>query len=358
MTGWRLVLSRRAGQSKRVKLKIKGVIMRRLIAAVLAVSFIVLPVFLSGESRVLKVKVQVANVRIEPDINSPVVKQFSIGTLLEYQQKIGDWYEITISDDNGAVMSAFIHAMVVDVVASEQQEPQLVQDPVVREERRPPTERAPAAPPSISYASQYPRGGFKLIGGVDSANITYSPIEEFDLDQYKKSKLGVFGGIGFETGSMIGLEVNALFMQKGVKFNGRLQESGYDVTFDATTSINVISIPVMLKVRFMPGSTPYVLGGVEAAYIMSNKTNYSYTDAVTGESESGTEDSKEDTKDLDYGLVFGIGYEINTGSLPLFIEGRYHLGLADISADESDINVQDDTWVKTNALLLAAGIRF
>jgi len=66
----------------------------------------------------LKVKVQVANVRAEPDINSAVVKQVNLGAQLESRQKIGDWYEIMVTDDKGTAMSGYINSSAVDIVSA------------------------------------------------------------------------------------------------------------------------------------------------------------------------------------------------------------------------------------------------
>jgi hypothetical protein len=45
---------------------------------------------LSAETTVLKVKVQTANIRTQPDINAAVIKQVKMGTLLESSQTAGD----------------------------------------------------------------------------------------------------------------------------------------------------------------------------------------------------------------------------------------------------------------------------
>ena len=70
------------------------------------------------ETPMLRVKVQVANVRAEPDMNSAIVKQVNLGTQLEFRQKIGDWFEIMVTDDKGTVISGYINNSVVDVVST------------------------------------------------------------------------------------------------------------------------------------------------------------------------------------------------------------------------------------------------
>jgi len=71
----------------------------------------------SGEAIVLKVKVPVTSVYTEPDTYSSVVKQIPMGTLLEAVSKLGDWYEIVVTDETGTTVSAYIPASAVEVVS-------------------------------------------------------------------------------------------------------------------------------------------------------------------------------------------------------------------------------------------------
>ena len=80
-------------------------------------------------------------------------------------------------------------------------------------------------------------------------------------------------------------------------------------------------------------------------------------DNITDQSLSESEDKKDDTKDLDYGLVFGAGYEFS-GLVPLIVEAKYHLGLADIAGTSEDFETQDSSYVKTRSLLVMVGVKF
>jgi outer membrane protein W len=89
----------------------------RKIIVFLAVSIIAAVGLDAQERTLLKVKVQVASIRADPDTNSAVVKQVDLGTQLESRQKIGDWFEIMITDDKGTAVSGYINSSVVDVVS-------------------------------------------------------------------------------------------------------------------------------------------------------------------------------------------------------------------------------------------------
>jgi hypothetical protein len=196
-----------------------------------------------------------------------------------------------------------------------------------------------------------------------SANVSTNadPVDGFDINDYKKSKLGFFGGVGYERGGRLSFEADVLYMQKGVKFEGAIPQSlGEDVQgrFSVTSSINVISIPVVIKYRIMPGNTPYFFGGGEFSLILSNDVDYEFTDP-DGVKVSGSEDAIDGTEDFDYGLVFGAGYELNNFTIPIFFEVRYHLGIADIAGtDEEFPQVEDTDSAKTSALVFLVGIRF
>jgi hypothetical protein len=107
------------------------------------------------ETIIIKIKVQLANVRSEPDLNAPVIKQLKSGTLPESSQKIGDWFEITVQNDQGKAVFGYVSQSVIDIVsggkpgepavkAPERKEPVVEKEPVVQKE--PEKIEAPAAP--------------------------------------------------------------------------------------------------------------------------------------------------------------------------------------------------------------------
>ncbi len=72
------------------------------------------------ELYILKIKVQLANVRSEPDMNAPVIKQLKSGMLLEASQKLGDGFEITVKDEQSElVYSVQISAPPIDSSGTE-----------------------------------------------------------------------------------------------------------------------------------------------------------------------------------------------------------------------------------------------
>ena len=102
------------------------------IAVALALVLAIGGLALSAETTVLKVKVQTANIRTQPDLNAAVIKQVKMGTLFESSQTAGDWYEISVTNDLGVTLTAYVHANVVDVISGPGLAVQPEAQPVVR----------------------------------------------------------------------------------------------------------------------------------------------------------------------------------------------------------------------------------
>jgi len=52
-----------------------------------------------------------------------------------------------------------------------------------------------------------------------------------------------------------------------------------------------------------------------------------------------------DTNDVDFTLDLGAGVDIPAGSLGIVVEGRYSIGLIDISPDNSTSSTKTKTWM-------------
>ncbi len=172
--------------------------------------------------------------------------------------------------------------------------------------------------------------GFKLMAGGHLAKYAVEP-EGAGVEW--KNKMGFLVGGGIELFSVphISLDIDGFYFRKGSKVEVIGVERDY--------TLDVISITPLVRVKFLPGPSPYVLGGGEFSYILTHKL-----DGV---------DIKNTTKSFDYGVIFGAGYEMSMPGASLFFEGRYHLGLANILKDPLD----PDASLKTKALLVIVGIK-
>ncbi len=171
--------------------------------------------------------------------------------------------------------------------------------------------------------------GFKFMVGGHLAKYAVEP-EGAGVEWKNKTGILVGGGIELFSVPYISLEIEGLYFRKGSKVKIIGVEGDY--------TLDVISIPALIKVKIMPGPSPYVLAGGEFSYILTHKL-----DDV---------DIKDETKSFDYGLVFGAGYEMSMPGASIFFEGRYHLGVANILKDPVP-----GASIKTKALVVIVGIK-
>ncbi len=171
--------------------------------------------------------------------------------------------------------------------------------------------------------------GFKFMAGGHLAKYAVEP--EVVGDEWN-NKAGFLVGGGIELFSVphISLDIDGFYFRKGSKYKSATEELDY--------TLDVISITPLVRVKIMPGPSPYILGGAEFSSILTHK--------------SDTTDIKADYKKFDYGLVFGAGYQMSMPGASLFFEGRYHLGLANIIK-----NPALGESLKTKALVVIVGVK-
>lgn len=157
-----------------------------------------------------------------------------------------------------------------------------------------------------------------------------------DWDMSNVFKPGYLFGVGFEGGSSrLGYEIDALYILKTNRYPSR----GWDY------ELGEISIPVLAKYKPFAGSTPFLSAGVEAAYVLSHKQK-------PGPFGEDAYDMMDNTRRMDFGLVFGAGCDLDLGSMAVELGGRYHHGLAKVSGLGSD----DD--MRTAELTVVLGLLF
>lgn len=167
----------------------------------------------------------------------------------------------------------------------------------------------------------------KFLGGINYSNY-------HSTDETTSRKFGYWGGVGFEWGSGLFIgEIDILYFQKGAT----VDVDGQDVDF----TLSELLLPAMIRIKFLPRTSPYIFGGGEVGYVLSYKSSNAV--ALAG---------KDVVKNLDYGLVFGAGIELWFGSAGIFVEGRYHYGMAPMMGEGARFDF------KTNSIALLLGFVF
>jgi hypothetical protein len=182
----------------------------------------------------------------------------------------------------------------------------------------------------------------KFIQGISLSRYSVQPTRYYDswwgIDANYKPKhmrgLIIGAGIEFALSENISLEIEELYFQKGS--NVALEDPSFPDTSRWFYRLAVMSFPVLFKIKPLSGPSIYILGGGEFSVILSHK-------------EEDTE-LTENTRAFDFGVILGYGFEIKTLKKPLFIEMRYHLGLADIAGENLRFNS-----IKTNGFAFVLG---
>jgi len=317
----------------------------------LAIVILVLVAFVGVSTAkviVLKVKVQTANVRSEPDTSASVVAQLKVGTLIEATSKVDSWYEISVAGKSGEEIVGYIHSSVVDVVSGE--------TPVPQETRPARTEPArPVSKPTPSYArAAAPSGAkhFKIMAGLAMANQRLDSDSQKALDTYKMKKgslMGFGAGLGYEfsLSQNLFVEVNAYFIPGGMKVTGTYMNS----EVKATVHGNAVAFGLLGKFKLMPeGATPYAMVGGNVGYVLSMKAK------TESAEETSEEDVLDDTNRVYYGINLGVGFEYPMGGLTLVAEANYLLGLSNMAKKPEDAK-DWKTYAKPTTITFMIGIK-
>jgi len=194
----------------------------------------------------------------------------------------------------------------------------------------------------------------KFMVGGSLSRYEISPETYFDSDlgddySYEISNKAGFiigGGIEFNLARNVYLEIDALYLQKGTEAQKIYSLIEIGIAQQKYT-LHVIHIPVLLKIKFLRGPSPYILGGHEWSLVLSHGCS-PFLDVQTG----GFASITDSTETLESGLVYGGGFEIKLKKTSFFIEARFLNGLNNIIKGQIDWKT-----VKTRTIVILAGFK-
>ena len=185
---------------------------------------------------------------------------------------------------------------------------------------------------------------FKLMGGANFLKYYQTPkVESFKWNY----KVGFCVGGGFEINltddAIFSVEVDGFYIQKK---GGRVEEGALNQ--EAVFNLSALCIPALFRARFKFDSPFYIFGGGGVSFILSHKYKIENGDVFQVDFKE-----EEMTKNIDFGLVLGCGYEIKINRFQeFFIEARYHHGFANILKDTDEYGA-----VKASAILIVVGLK-
>ncbi|HEX3928213.1 MAG TPA: porin family protein [Gemmatimonadales bacterium] len=157
------------------------------------------------------------------------------------------------------------------------------------------------------------------------AGYSYATLSNKQPDWNNRS--GFAGGLGFDlTSSVLGLEPEVLYVQKGVTFTGAPTSSA--------PKLDYLEIPVLIKLTApTPGIQPFGYVGPSVSF----RLTCTFADSDCGST----------VKSTDWGVLFGAGIKF-AGAIS--IEGRYTWGLQNIHDISAGVANQ------TRTFLILAGV--
>lgn len=142
----------------------------------------------------VKVIVEKANIRLQPDSISQIIAQAPLDSILEFTSKTGEWYAVTLPpDESGFIISGYIHQSMVEEVKKD------LKPPVT-----PPVHLQPVEREQIPYEPELPPtpkgklfSGFSLkfgwMNSPDAGGFSYAWLSAigFDLGLHRNFSLGL-----------------------------------------------------------------------------------------------------------------------------------------------------------------------
>jgi opacity protein-like surface antigen len=191
-------------------------------------------------------------------------------------------------------------------------------------------------------------------GGLNLSNLT-GDID--DSESLIGAHVGAFAEIKIT--DKFSVQPELLFSMQGAKQEYTYFESfeGFEITETEKTTIKLgyLNLPIMAK--FYATEKFSLEAGPQLGFLMSAKVDYEFTYRETSggitevETESDSEDIKDDVKSIDFGFGLGAAYKFKEN---LFIGARYTIGLSSIAKDFEG----ESADIKNNVLQISIGYKF
>ena len=169
------------------------------------------------------------------------------------------------------------------------------------------------------------------------AGVNFASLEGEDLGDVKmRTSFHAGGAAEFMIADKFSLQPELMYSSQGAKAS----DQAGAINISSIVRFNYLNLPVMAK--FYPIEGLSVQVGPQIGLLLSAKAEID-VDGIVSE-----EDFKDDLKDTDFGVNFGLGYKLSSG---LFFDARYNLGLTNIDGDEN-------TEIKNNVIQISLGFLF
>ena|SRR5690554_1893 len=177
------------------------------------------------------------------------------------------------------------------------------------------------------------------------AGVNFSKISDIDDAEMKT---------GFHVGAVAEIKFNDKFsVQPELLYStqgAKIDKNGFEADFKN----DYINIPIMAKYYIVDGFS--VEAGPQVGFLMKSESEFSSLIGPGG-GVSGTFDTKDSYKSVDFGVNFGLAYDLPQG---FFVNARYNLGLSKINEDDGalgNMSLQNKDF-KNNVIQIGIGFKF
>jgi hypothetical protein len=152
--------------------------------------------------------------------------------------------------------------------------------------------------------------------------LNFATISDGGFDTRTGFVVGGFAKFGIPD-SPLSIQPEAMYSQQGGERNGN------------QVRVDYLQVPVLFKFALLEGATvePNLFAGPYAGLRLIAEQ-----DGGTGGLFGGSSDISNQTEQVDYGLAFGAGLDIEVGNSIFTMDARYNLGLNDVFTDQSGKN--------------------
>ncbi|MCF1423019.1 porin family protein [Mangrovimonas futianensis] len=187
--------------------------------------------------------------------------------------------------------------------------------------------------------------------GVNFATLT-GDIEDNDM----QVGFHVGGAAEFKFNEKMAVQAELLYSRQGTKDSYSESETVNGISYryeeEGNIRLDYINIPLSFKYYIVNGF--YASAGPQLSILASAKSEYSYSESISGggfdNSESGSEeyDVKDEVLPIDLGGHIGVGYRMTNG---LDFSARYNAGFV-------NVNDEGDGTVKNSVIQVSVGFMF
>lgn len=119
-----------------------------------SIALLIFPQLSKAEKTKIRVIVEKANIRLKPDLGSPIISSVPLGAVLEAEKRIGEWFKVNLPpDEKGFVVTGYVHLSMVEVIEEKPASP-------------PPPPKKPQPPVPTYYESSGISFGLRIFGGL------------------------------------------------------------------------------------------------------------------------------------------------------------------------------------------------